>query len=152
MRSAVVLLAHVSDLRRLILCSHHFCGESNSFMAKIMIVDDEKLVRWSISNGLRRDLHEVFCAENGEEAMEKAQEEAFDLVITDLKMPGMTGAELLGQLKRLSPDTKVMVLTAFSSELDKETAVKLGACGYIEKPFVVDEIRNMVQSMLAVSR
>ena len=80
-------------------------------MAKIMIVDDEKLVRWSISNGLRRDLHEVFCAENGEEAMEKAQEEAFDLVITDLKMPGMTGAELLGQLKRLSPDTKVMVLT-----------------------------------------
>ena len=119
-------------------------------MAKIMIVDDEKLVRWSVSNGLRRDSHEVFCAENGEKAMEKAKEVAFDLVITDFKMPGMNGAELLDQLKRLSPDTKVMILTAFSAELNEQTALELGACGYIEKPFVVDEIRELVHTVLVM--
>ena len=118
-------------------------------MARIMIVDDEKLVRWSVSNGLRRDDHEVFCAENGEEAVEKAREIAFDVVITDFKMPGMNGAELLEHLKRLCPETKVMILTAYSAELNKRTAMELGACGYIEKPFVVDEIRNLVRVALS---
>jgi len=118
-------------------------------MAKIMIVDDEKLVRWSISSGLERDNHEVFCARSGEEAMEKAREENFDLVITDFKMPGMNGAELLEQLKELSPDIKVVVLTAYSAELSMQRAVKLGASEYIEKPFLVDDIRELVQTVLS---
>ena len=71
-------------------------------MPKIMIVDDERLVRWSISNGLRKDSHEVFCAQDGEEAVEQAKKITFDLVITDFKMPGMNGAEVLKQLKQLS--------------------------------------------------
>ena len=118
-------------------------------MAKIMIVDDEKLVRWSISSGLERDDHEVFCAQSGEEAIEKAKEVDFDLVITDFKMPGMNGAELLEQLKDLNPDTKVVVLTAYSAELSMRRAVKLGASEYIEKPFLVDEIRELVQTVLS---
>ena len=117
-------------------------------MARIMIVDDEKLVRWSVSNGLRRDSHEVFSVEDGEKAMEKAREMAFDLFITDFKMPGMNGAELLDQLKKLNPNTKIMILTAFSAELNKQTALELGACGYIEKPFVVSEIRDLVHKVL----
>lgn len=123
--------------------------ESNSFMARIMVVDDEKLVRWSISNGLKKDSHEVFCVENGEDAVEKAAEMTFDLVITDFRMPGMNGAELLEQLKQLSPETKIVMLTAYSAELDRKTAMKLGAYEYIEKPFVVDEIRDLVQTVLA---
>ncbi len=118
-------------------------------MARIMVVDDEKLVRWSISSGLERDHHEVFCAQSGEEAIEKAKEENFDLVITDFKMPGMNGAELLEQLKKLNPETKVVVLTAYSEELSMRRAMKLGACEYIEKPFVVDEIRELVKNALS---
>jgi DNA-binding response OmpR family regulator len=117
-------------------------------MAKIMIVDDERLVRWSISNGLKRDNHEVFCAQDAEQAVEKVKKISFDLVITDFKMPGMNGAELLEHLKQLSPKTKVMMLTAYSAELSRKKAIELGACEYIEKPFVIDEIRSLVQSLV----
>ena len=118
-------------------------------MARIMVVDDEKLVRWSISNGLEKDSHEVFCVENGEDALEKAAEMTFDLVITDFRMPGMNGAELLERIKQLSPETKIVMLTAYSAELDRKTAMELGAYEYVEKPFVVDEIRDLVQTVLA---
>jgi two-component system, NtrC family, response regulator AtoC len=119
-----------------------------SSMASIMIVDNEKLVRWSVSKGLKRDRHEVFCAQNGEEAIEKAKKIFFDLVITDLKMPGINGTELLLQLKQLSPKTKTIILTTCSTEIVKQMTMNLGACGYIEKPFLVDEIRKFVQMIL----
>jgi len=118
-------------------------------MARIMIVDDERLVRWSISNGLKRDSHEVFCAQDGKEAVEKAKKITFDLIITDFRMPRMNGAELLEHLKQLSPKTKVMFLTAYSAELSKQMAMKLGAYEYIEKPFVIDEIRDLVKTALS---
>lgn len=119
-------------------------------MAKIMIVDDERLVRWSISNILRKDSHEVFCAQNGEEALEKTTSISFDLVITDFKMPKMNGVELLEKLKQLSPATKVMILTAYSAELSKQKALELGACEYMEKPFMLDldRIRGLVQRLV----
>ncbi len=120
-------------------------------MARIMVVDDERLVRWSISNGLKKDSHEVFCAEDGEEAVEKAKQNAFDLVITDFRMPGMNGAEVLEHLKQLSPETKVMILTSYSAELSKQRAMELGAWEYMEKPFVVDEIRDLVQTALSIN-
>jgi two-component system response regulator AtoC len=118
-------------------------------MACILVVDDEKLVRWSISKGLNRDSHEVVCAQDGEQAIAEAKETAFDLVITDFKMPGMNGAELLTHLKRLNPAPKVMILTAYSAELSRQSAMDLGACEYIEKPFLVDEIRRIVQTLLS---
>ena len=118
-------------------------------MACILVVDDEKLVRWSISNGLRRDDHEVFCVANGEKAIEEAKSRSFDLVITDFKMPGMNGAELLTLLKRLDPCPKVLMLTAYSAQLSRQNAMEMGACEYIEKPFVVDEIRELVKKMLS---
>jgi len=118
-------------------------------MASILIVDDEKLVRWSVSNGLRKDNHEVVCAQDGEQAVAKAKETAFDLVITDFKMPGINGAELLKRLKRIDPAPKVMILTAYSAELSRQTAIDIGACEYIEKPFLVDEIRVLVQALLS---
>ena len=117
-------------------------------MAKIMIVDDEKLVRWSISNGLKKDHHEVLCAEDGEEAVKKAREHPFDLVITDFKMPGMNGAEVLEHVKQLSPETKVMILTAYSTELSRQVAMEMGAFEYIEKPFMISDIRDKVRLAL----
>ena len=120
-------------------------------MARIMVVDDERLVRWSISNGLKRDSHEVFCAQDGEEAVEEAQKYAFDLVITDFRMPGMNGAEVLEHLKQQSPETKVMILTSYSAELSRQRAMELGAWEYMEKPFVVDEIRDLVQMALSIN-
>ena len=119
-------------------------------IARILVVDDEKLVRWAISNCLKRDSHEVFCAQDGEEAVEKARKIAFDLVITDFKMPGMNGGELLKQLKQLIPNAKVMILTAYIAEPDKQKIMNLGACEYVEKPFIVDEIRNRVQAALSM--
>ena len=118
-------------------------------MASIMVVDDEKLVRWSVSNILKRDRHEVFCAQNGKEAIEKAKETFFDLVITDYNMPGINGLELLIQLKQLSPETKVVILTTYSAKVSERMTMDVGACGYIEKPFLVDEIRKVLQTVLS---
>ncbi len=114
-----------------------------------MVVDDERLVRWSISNSLKRDSHDVFCAQDGEEAVEKTRKTDFDLVITDYKMPGMNGAELLQYLKQQNPKTKVMIVTAYSAELSRQAAMEMGAWEYIEKPFALDEIRHLVQAALA---
>ena len=116
-------------------------------MARIMIVDDDMLVRWAISNGLKRDAHDVFCAQDGEEAVEKAQEITFDLVITDFEMPGMSGIEVLDRLHQLTPETKVMVLSACAG-LNRRTLMEHGAHEYIGKPFMVDEIRDRVRMMI----
>lgn len=118
-------------------------------MAKIMVVDNEKLVRWSVSIGLKKDQHDVFCAKNGEEAIEKAKTAFFDLVITDLDMPNTNGTELLVQLKQLTPLTKIIVLTACNMNVSKQMTMDLGACGYIEKPFLLEDIRKLIQMILA---
>ena len=116
-----------------------------------MVVDDERLVRWSISNGLKKDAHEVSTARDANEALQKAENQPFDVVIVDYRMPGMNGIELLQILKQRCPHTKVIMLTAYKRELDPQLIVDMGAWECLEKPFVVDEIRKIVNAALAAN-
>jgi DNA-binding NtrC family response regulator len=122
-------------------------------MARILIVDDQEMMRDSLAATLVREGHEVVAAGDGPVAVSRlAAPERFDLLITDLKMPRMTGIELLTESKRLRPDVPVVLMTAFATVATAVEAMKLGAYDYIQKPFDGDEIKLLIDRTLEHSR
>jgi two-component system response regulator AtoC len=104
-------------------------------MANILVVDDEQGIREFLADALSFDGHEVAQAANGMEALRCVHDRAFDLMLTDLKMPGaLTGIDLLRQLKSEQPDTEVIVMTAYGTVETAVEAMKLGAYDYLQKP------------------
>jgi DNA-binding NtrC family response regulator len=122
-------------------------------MARILVVDDTEMMRDSLAATLVRDGHEVVAAGDGPVAISRLSTGArFDLLITDLKMPKMTGIELLTEAKRLRPDLPVVLMTAFATVTTAVEAMKLGAYDYIQKPFDGDEIKLLVDRTLEHNR
>src|SRR4051794_1233108 len=121
-------------------------------MARILIADDQEMMRDSLAGILAREGHEVVATGDGATAVGRLQGARFDLLITDLKMPKMTGIELLGEAKRLRPEMPVVLMTAFASVQTAVEAMKLGAYDYIQKPFDGDEIKHLVDRTLEHSR
>jgi two-component system response regulator PilR (NtrC family) len=117
-------------------------------MTKILVVDDEKSMRDFLSIMLKKEGYEVSTAENGEDALRAVQAEIFDLVITDVKMPRMDGLEVLKMVKDVSPETVVLMITAFATTETAVEAMKLGAYDYITKPFKVEEIKLVIRKAL----
>ena len=126
-------------------------------MARILVVDDQEMMRDSLAAALARDGHEVVAAGDGPAAVQRlsgsgGKVERFDLLISDLKMPRMTGIELLAEVKRLRPDLPVILMTAFATVATAVEAMKQGAYDYIQKPFEADEIKLLVERALEHSR
>jgi len=119
---------------------------------KILIVDDERSIRDLLSIMLKRAGYQVMVAEDGEEAIAQIGKEIFDLVITDLKMPKAGGIEVLKAVKEVSPDTVVLLITAFASTDSAVEAMKRGAYDYLTKPFQVDEVQLIVRNALEKRR
>jgi len=115
---------------------------------RILIVDDEASMRELLSIMLRKEGYDVVTAENGEKALKAIQSDIYDLVVTDLKMPRMDGMSLLKAVKVASPDTIVILVTAFGTAEGAETARRFGAYDYIGKPFNNDEIKLVIQNAL----
>ncbi len=112
----------------------------------ILVVDDERSMRDFLKILLQKEGHTVVTAHNGESALECLKNQEFDLIISDIRMPGMGGLELLGAAKELHPDLPVIMITAFASPDDAVQAMKSGAFDYISKPFNVDEIKSVIES------
>src|SRR3984885_11602873 len=122
-------------------------------MARILVVDDQEMIRDSLAATLVREGHEVIAAGDGPAAVSKLSSGTrFDLLISDMKMPKMTGIELLAEAKRLRPDMPVVLMTAFATVSTAVEAMKLGAYDYIQKPFDGDEIKLLVDRTLEHSR
>src|SRR5579884_3720306 len=121
-------------------------------MAKILIVDDQEMMRDSLAATLAREGHEITAAGDGAAAVQKLSAGRFDLLISDLKMPKMTGIELLGEAKKLRPEMPVVLMTAFATVQTAVEAMKLGAYDYIQKPFDGDEIKLLVERTLEHTR
>jgi two-component system response regulator PilR (NtrC family) len=117
-------------------------------MTKILIVDDEQSMRDFLAIMLKKEGHDVVTAENGAGALKAIEAEIFDLVITDIKMPGIDGIGVLKTIKELSADTVVLMITAFATAETAVEAMKLGAYDYITKPFKIDEIKLVIQKAL----
>jgi DNA-binding NtrC family response regulator len=107
---------------------------------KILVVDDEEIIRESLSYILKKEGYIVQEAANGEEAYNKIKEGSFDLVISDLEMPVMKGTELLEEIKKLDIKTSVIIVTAFGSLDTAIKALRNGASDYILKPVEFDEL------------
>jgi two-component system response regulator PilR (NtrC family) len=117
-------------------------------MAHILVVDDELSMRELLGIMLRKGGHRVSAVGDGQRALEVAEKDPPDLVIHDLKMPGMGGIELLQRLKARAPDLPCIVITAFSTWDNTVEAMRLGAYDYVKKPFDTDEIREVVERAL----
>ena len=121
-------------------------------MSRILIVDDQEMMRDSLAATLARGGHEVVAANDGPVAITRLANTRFDLMITDLKMPKMTGIELLAEAKRLRPEMPVVVMTAFATVNTAVEAMKMGAYDYIQKPFDGEEIKLLVERTLEHNR
>jgi len=114
----------------------------------ILIVDDEEAAREMLSVALQREGYASEAVESAEDALEQLKNNRFDLVITDVHMSGMSGIELLKKIKTLSPDTIVIVVTAFGNSEITIDAISAGAFDFISKPFKIDKIRRVVENAL----
>ena len=110
----------------------------------ILVVDDQSSVRELLRAVLESDGHTVDTAPDGETAVERLGAGFHDLVITDLRMPGMDGIAALERFKQLSPETGVIMMTAYASVETAVTAMKLGAFDYITKPIDIDEVQRVI--------
>jgi len=118
--------------------------------SKILLVDDEELIRHSISELLWLEGYEVVAVENGEYALKRLQSEAFDLVLLDLMLPGVDGLDVIRYIKKATRDTKVIVLTGHGSLESAIEVFRLGAHDYILKPALSHTILMSVENALAL--
>src|SRR5258705_8051464 len=121
-------------------------------MARILIVDDQDVIRDSLAATLARQGHEVVAATDGPGALTKLSGSKFELMISDLKMAKMTGTELLAEVKKIRPELPVVLMTAFATVSTAVEAMKLGAYDYIQKPFDGEEIKLLVERTLEHNR
>ena len=116
---------------------------------KILVVDDEEYMLQSLSKLLNLMGFETEVAENGEKALEIFQTREVDLIITDINMPGMSGMELLKLIKKENPHVPVIIITGFGVEKAQELAKKNKADGFLPKPFKMNDIKCMIDKVLA---
>lgn len=114
----------------------------------VLVVDDEESMRYFLDKALRREGYEVVTAKDGPEAIEAAQRRAVDLVLADVRMPGMDGVALLRALRALQPRVPVVLMTAYGTVDDALAAMKQGATDYVLKPLRVETVRETVARAL----
>lgn len=115
---------------------------------RILIVDDEQIIRESLSFVLKKEGYVVEEAANGTEALRKQTEQPFDVIISDIEMPEMRGIELLERIRQQSPETFVLIITAFASIETAVKALRMGAYDYILKPIDFDDLILRVKKLM----
>jgi DNA-binding NtrC family response regulator len=118
----------------------------------ILIVDDEEDLTWSISRNLKShgDFFDVICVNSGEEALEILRGRRMDLIISDIRLPRLDGFALVELVRRHSPNSQIIIMTAFGSSDVKNKIAAFGSIYYIEKPFEIHDLRQMIHDALAV--
>jgi len=116
--------------------------------ARILVVDDERNIRTSLRIALEAAGYEVALASDGEEGLARCGEQSYAIALVDLQMPKMGGLELLRHLAAVSPQTAVVVLTAYGTVSRAVEAMKLGAVDFLEKPFDPQTIRALVEEII----
>ena len=117
-------------------------------LARILVVDDERSMRELLAIVLRREGYEVLLAESGRAAIETLEREPVDLLISDIKMPDVSGVDVLRAAKRIDQDILGIMITAFASTDTAVEAMRLGACDYLSKPFDIDLLKMKVREKI----
>lgn len=113
---------------------------------RILVVDDNKELREILEEFLKMDGHHVDGSPNGRDALERHQKSPFDLIITDLNMPEISGMELIKMIRKEDPDTEFVIITGYASMDSAVEAVRIGAFDYIVKPFRMEELHVVVKN------
>ncbi len=114
-------------------------------MKKILVIDDEAIVRMSCERALEQEGYEVTSAASGREGIDLLEKDTFGLVLLDLKMPDIDGVEVLNTINKRWPDTKVIMITGYSTVEIAVQTLRLGAYNFIEKPFTPDTLVTAVR-------
>ncbi len=115
---------------------------------RLLVVDDELSMREFLSILLTKDGHAVDTAVDGHDAVKKIAQHRYDLVITDIKMPGLSGVDVLRAAKEKDPEAAVVMITAYASPESVTEAIELGATDYVTKPFRVDDLKHVIRKSL----
>jgi len=119
---------------------------------RILLVDDEQEFAQNMATILQTNGYIVQTADSAQSAIEYLKNERFDLVITDINMPGMDGIELMRQIRQIYPDQRIIIITGFPSYKSQEEAFKMGAIHYITKPFVIKQFLELISKSLNDAR
>ena len=119
---------------------------------RILVVDDDRNSRESLGRALRRDGYEILVAENGKVALEVAREHEVDLVLTDLKMPGLDGLDFLEGLRVVRPDVPAILISAYASVDTAVKAVRRGVSDVLEKPIRLRDVRRAIKRVVETHR
>jgi len=117
--------------------------------AKILLVDDEAAVCQTCTKVLAADGHEVSSVPNGDEALDRIENGRFDVAVLDLKMPGSGGLRVLRAIRKVSPQTDVVVVTGYPTIENAKESTRLGAFDYMTKPFAPQTLRTVVSQVMA---
>ncbi|MBL4932426.1 response regulator [Clostridium paridis] len=117
-------------------------------MKTILVVDDTKNIREMLKTFLEIEGYKVFEAKNAEEAIEIFNHHQIDLMFTDIKLPNVSGTELLKQVKKMNKSTTVIVMTAFGTIKNAVECTKFGAAAYLQKPFTTKRIKSVLDEVL----
>ena len=114
---------------------------------RILIVDDDKDILRMLEFGLKRlgPDYEIFTAKDIFSAIDEIEDRRFDLILTDYMMPGMTGVDLARAARRMSPEAHVVLMTAYGTNKLRDTTDQLGFDGYLNKPFTMDQVRDIIR-------
>jgi len=115
---------------------------------RILVIEDDEEMRSLLKDFFEEDGFEIDSVSNGSEAFRKIAREPFDLIITDIRMPGLTGLDILPGIKKLQPEVSIIVITAFGSEEVSRKAFDRGATAYLEKPILFNKLRTLVHEMV----
>lgn len=127
----------------------HIAGFPLMTLRKILVVDDDKLLCWSIARILTPRNGAVKCVSGVREAIAEVTGERFDLILLDINLPDGNGLDLLETIRCVAPDTKIIILSGDASPMNRERAHAIGASRFIEKPFENDHLVNAAENVLA---
>lgn len=115
---------------------------------RILVIDDDDEMRSLLKDFIEGEGYEAHPVEKGTYAFRKLMTESFDLIITDIRMPGFSGLEIIPGLKKFQPDTPIIVITAFGGEEVRLRALERGGDAYLEKPVHLLQLRTLIQNLI----
>lgn len=124
-------------------------GSASSFMARILITEDEDSLRSFVARALRLDGHETYEAADGAEGLERLSEKSFDLLLSDIRMPVMDGIELAHRAASSFPDLKILLMTGYAEQRERADDLAAKIVDVVSKPFALPDIREAVARALA---
>ncbi|MDP2916563.1 MAG: response regulator [Dehalococcoidia bacterium] len=111
---------------------------------KILLVEDEAVLRESVRDWLVDDGYDVEVAEDGEQALEKIKKEEYGVIVLDLRLPGIDGLQVYEEAKEIQPKAKGVIITAYPSKETRDKAKRLGLLDYLPKPFKVEDLEKLI--------